>query len=147
MKLLNRMLFMLALLFPIGCLACDIPKGTYKAITESEYSLTLELLDQDRYRFTHSNWLSGMHHVGEEHTYKGEYRCEGNQITLEYTDNAKPVVGYYRTRSLKEDGFPMDGNTVVLDFLSDQNKGSKISGWVYWPNEFVMKTFGQSAPN
>ena len=136
-----RKLLLLPLVFPFGCFACEIPMGTYEAITESEYSLSLELLDNGRYRFVHKNWLPGeLHHVGEEHIYKGEYRCEGNKVILEYTDIGEAIVGYYRNRSLKDDDFPIDKKSYVLDFSSDENTKSKITGWVYWPKDFIMNS-------
>lgn len=123
-------------------LACDIPTGKYEAITESEYSLTLELLEEGKYRFVHENWLPGdLHHVGEEHIYKGVYLCKESVLTLKYTDTGEPIVATYKKRSLAEDDLPFDKEVMVLDFNLVDNSKSIMAGWYYWPSKYLKEAF------
>ena len=119
-------------------LACDIPFSTYSAITESEYSLSIELNENGRYRFIHKNWLPGdLRHVGEEHIYKGEYECKGNRVKLKYTDIGETIEGKYHGVSLKELGLKPNKESMVLDFTETKNSKSKIAGWRFMPAEFM----------
>jgi hypothetical protein len=122
--------------------ACDVSHGTYEAITESEFSLTLEIFADGRYRFVHKNWLPGdLRHVGSDHIYKGIYECEGSSLTLRYTDIGQPVVGEYRNGSVNELHFPSNKESMLLDFTSASNPKSIVSGRLYWPRAFIDEVF------
>jgi len=138
-----RLRLLLPILFlPQIAFACDIPPGNYEAITESEFSLSLEIQENGRYQFLHKSWLPGdLHHVGEEHLYKGTFECEGGSLTLNYSDTGKPISGVYRNASTSELKFPTDKESMVLDFTSASNTGSIVSGWLYWPSGFVKALF------
>lgn len=123
--------------------ACEIPLGKYVAITETEYSLELELKAGGLYTFYHKNWLPGdLHHVGEEHIYKGLYVCNASGLILDYTDVGEKLIGTYVERSLKDEGFPLEvGVTKVLDFTGAPETKSAITGWHYWPESYVHEAF------
>jgi hypothetical protein len=135
-------LVLLIFFLPRIAFACDVPSGKYEAITESEFSLSLEILENGRYRFAHKSWLpDDLHHVGEEHLYKGTFECEGGSLTLEYTDTGKPISGVYRNGSTSELKLPIDKDSMILDFTSASNTESIVYGWLYWPSTFAKELF------
>ncbi|NVK38242.1 MAG: hypothetical protein HWE18_09975 [Gammaproteobacteria bacterium] len=137
---MKKLLFSLMFLSP-SLYACEIPLGKYIAITETEYSLELELKADGLYTFYHKNWLpGGLHHVGEEHIYKGLYVCTANKLILVYTDISEKLIGTYIERSLKDEGFPLEvGETKVLDFTGAPETKSVVTGWYYWPESYVQE--------
>jgi len=91
--------------------------------------LTIKLIDSKTFQFIHRNWEAGDHEMAEEHIYKGTYQCRGNMLPLENTDGE--ITGTYHNRSLKEESFPLDKSSMVLDVTGGNRAESKIAGWYY----------------
>lgn len=118
--------------------ACEIPLGTYEALTESEYTLEINLESSSRFNFTHKNWWPGDSRIGEEHVYTGTWKCSGNNLTLKYS--VETVTGEYRYNSLELPWNIKNGSDSLIFSNNKESKGL-ITGWVFWPKEFLMKTF------
>lgn len=122
--------------------AGNVPLETYVAITESEFSLSLEIRENGQYQFIHKNWPAGEgHRIAQESRYKGLFKCEGNLLTLSHTDTGEPISGIYRNGSIGELSFPGNKESMILDFTSERNSESIIAGWLYWPRPFSDDLF------
>jgi hypothetical protein len=137
-----RFLLLTITLLSTSSLACDVPLGEYEALIESEYSVSLVLLKDGRYKFIHKNWLPGdLRHVGEEHIYKGTFTCTKNQLTLDYTDSGETITATYKETSLKELGFPNDIKAHAIKLAKAKDTKSIMSSWLLWPKGFLNEAF------
>lgn len=122
-----------ALISTNGYASCGIPLGTYEAMVESEYSLKIQLLDKNVAYFIHKNWEPGYRDMfSGEHIYKGQWRCEGKKISLDFT--IESIEGVYK-QNIYEFSKPPK-NFMTLDFQNYENKKSLIGGWIFWPEGY-----------
>ncbi len=135
---MHKLLLILGMFFISKISACEIPLGTYSAMTESEYSLEINLYGSNMFEFNHKNWWPGDSGIGEEHIYSGSWECTGNKLTLKYS--AETITGEYKYNSL-EVPWNIKSGIKSLEFSSVKGSKSLISGWVFWPSEFLRETF------
>jgi hypothetical protein len=133
-----KLLLIFGIFFIPKISACEIPLGTYSAMTESEYTLEINLYGSNMFEFTHKNWWSGDSGIGEEHIYSGSWECTDKKLTLKYS--VETITGEYRYNSL-EVPWNIKNGSKSLVFSSDKENKGLISGWVFWPSDFLRETF------
>jgi hypothetical protein len=91
------------ILMPLMAYAGDNIPGKYQAVSESEWSLTLELNTNGAANIETSNWLAGKHNERTIETYTGKWKSEGNTVYITY-NGITEILKYSETLSLSELG-------------------------------------------
>jgi len=97
------MRYLLLLLFSFSANASDNVLGHYQAVSESEWSLSIELKNKNIAVVEFSNWLAGKHNKKHVETHKGRWSKKGNSIVITY-NGITEVVKYNKSLSMEEIG-------------------------------------------
>jgi hypothetical protein len=128
------------LLSPLSVLACDFSAGKFQKITESEFSAELQLGKNGTFLLTRENWMPGQHLFRESHTYRGQWECSKNKLTLHYA--GQTVEGYWAEESLSAAGLEQVAKS--LHFAAQKTPDGLFDGTSFWP-ESVGRRFAAAS--
>ena len=95
-----------------GSNTCEVLKGTYASVSESEWHVTLRLAARGMATIRHEAWLAGEYEERSIKKFKGSWSCEGQAVEVRY----KGVVdrfAYTATLPYAEFGFEGAGPGLV----------------------------------
>ncbi len=114
---------------------CAVQRGTYQAVTESEWSVELKLGRGGRAKITVESWEAGEYRARVAKRTVATWSCEESRVTVSYGGLADHFQ-YSEHLAYEEFGFSGDGpGLLALPPISDR---SKIAGTTLW--RLPMKT-------
>ena len=109
--------------------ACENPEGKFRLITESEWSVYLEIENNNIFSVTWGAYISGQPDSLETKSYKGKWSCSNGIYTFKY--ELETAKAQYQT----SDNYPLGifKNKKAFIFSGNQQNGKYLSSYSFWP--------------
>ena len=114
-----------------AALACDIPTGVYRTVTESHYAARLTLSEDGSFFLEHRAWLAGEPAMVDVIRVEGSWQCDGSAAV--FADGNSEIRADYRLPDSYPLGIYQDVEALVFDTSNDENP--LLQGTVFWPAE------------
>jgi hypothetical protein len=126
---MNKLLITFLVFFITQTFACEIPKEKFRVFTESEWSVYLEIENNNVFTVTWGAYISGQPDSLETKSYKGKWSCRNGIYTFVY--ELETAKGQYQ----KSEKYPLGifKNKKALIFSGNQENGKYLSGYSFWP--------------
>src|SRR4029434_9701884 len=63
---------------------CLVPRGTYEAVSESEWAIMLDLKRGEKALIIHESWLAGQYDQRDVEKIRASWSCRGEEIEVRY---------------------------------------------------------------
>ncbi|MBC3934007.1 hypothetical protein [Undibacterium rugosum] len=126
--------FAVNILCPVQASACDFAPGKYQQISESEFSVSLELNKNAQFVLTQERWLAGAHGQRETHIYRGTWKCDHAQLELHYS--TQTVQGIWAEEDLSHYGKVKSAKS--LHFAAQKTEDHIFNGVSFWPQSVIL---------
>ena len=137
--LMNKLLAIIALYCAAisPAFSCSIPAGEYEAFVESEFSLKIRVLEDQKIEFEHASYWAGDHDISEAHTFQGRFECKNGKVAIELSSGN--FSAGYRHASLKELGFSSSASSMAIEVHGCHADKFPMCGWIFWPEAFLRE--------
>lgn len=126
---MNKLLIAFLILLSAQAFACESPIGKFRVITESEWSVYLEIENNNVFSVTWGAYISGQPGSLKTKPYKGKWSCINGIYTFKYElETAK-------AKYQKSENYPLGifKDKKAFIFSGNQQNGKYLSGYSFWP--------------
>ena len=126
---MNKLLLTFLVFINAQAFACEKPKGKFRLITESEWSVYLEIENNNVFTVTWGAYISGQPDSLDTKSYKGKWSCSNDIYTFKY--ELETAKAHYQ----KLENYPLGifKNKKAFIFSGNQQNGKYLSGYSFWP--------------